>query len=134
MEFVEKLFVITRRKQEGLLARMGISGTLVKEVIGPMHETTLAVSVDNTQFAEILKSRLGEKVLRNTIMVSDTHATYDFYMDIGEGVTIKTPAVDTEYRDKRNVIDDLWEMSYRPNDKKSEGDWRVYEIEKTESL
>ena len=90
MEFVDRFFGIKRRRQAKLLSEMGILSGLKKELIGSELENALVGIVNNNQFLEILKSEKHDRVLSHLVNQSDTHQYHDLYIDIGEGIQIKT--------------------------------------------
>lgn len=131
MEFVERFLGTKRRKQEKLLTVMGISGELGKELVGPKFEDTPVVTVDNDQFLKILESGKHEKVLSHLVHQSDTHQYHELYIDVGEGVKVKTGVASIDYNGQRTLFSDLNEMSFKYNPKESKDQWGVYEVERS---
>jgi hypothetical protein len=127
MEFVDRIFGMKRRKQEQLLAEIGISGELKNELVGPELENASVVTIDdNEQFLKILKSEEHKQVLSHLVNQSDTHQYYEFYIDIGEGIKAKTGVASIDGSTQRTLFSDLQEMSYKPG--KSRDNWITYEI------
>lgn len=130
MEFVDRIFGIKRRKQEKLLTEMGISGELRKELVGPEPEEASVMTIDNEKFLDILKSGEHEKILSHLVNQSNTHQYHELYMDIGEGVKVKTGVASIDYSGQRTLFSNLNEMSFKYSPKESKNTWSVYEIER----
>lgn len=130
MEFVDRFLGFKRRRQEKLLIEMGISGELRKELVGPELENALVVRVENDQFLKILKSQEHEKVLSHLVNLSDIHQYHELYMDIGEGIKVKTGVACFDYSGQRNLFSDLYDMSFEWNPLKDDR-WSVYKVEKS---
>ncbi len=128
MEFLERLLGIKRRKQEALLAEFGIEGELRRQLVGPELKEASVVKVENDQFLEILKSGGYDQVLSYLVNFSDTHLCHDLYLDIGEGVQIKTGVASIDYSQERNLFSDLHEMSFMYDPEASKREWGVYKI------
>jgi len=131
MEYIERLFGIKRRRQERLLAEIGVDGKLKREFVGPEHEKASVVEIDNDQFLQILKSEEREKVLSRLVHQSDAHQYHDLYIDIGEGILVKTGVASFDYSSQRNLFSDLHEMSFRYDPEESKDCWGVYRIERS---
>ena len=130
MEFVDRFFGIKRRRQAKLLSEMGILSGLKKELIGSELENALVAIVNNNQFLEILKSEKHDRVLSHLVNQSDTHQYHDLYIDIGEGIQIKTGVASVDHDGQRNLFSDLDEMAFKFDPKESKAGWGVYRNEK----
>ena len=77
MEFIDRLFGITRKRQEReqsrLISELGIQGERRKELVGPEYEDVTVVKIDNDQFLQLLQSKKPVEVLSNVVHVSDSH-------------------------------------------------------------
>ena len=131
MEYIERLFGIKRRRQEKLLAEIEVGGKLKREFVGPEHEEASVVEIDNDHFLQILKSGEHEKVLSHLVHQSDTHQYHDLYIDIGEGILVKTGVASLDYSGQRNLFSDLHEMSFRYDPEESKDRWGVYRTERS---
>ena len=139
MELVDKLLGITRRKQEKILGSLGVYGELKKEPFGPRHEDSLIAAVNNEKFLDILKKEKIKKVVALSRYTSDTSSYNELYIDIGEGVKIKTGVGTQDYSEERNLLTELFKMGFRykpyeePKGIKTEnlglGAWGVYIVE-----
>ncbi len=134
MEFIEKLFSIKGKRQKQLISELGIEGELRKELVGPEYEDSMVVGIDNDQFLKLLQSRKPGKVLRTVVHRSDTHVAYDFYIDLGQEVKVKTMVAQEDYSQNRTLFNDLQEMGYRYNSIQPKIDsgqpsWGVYTVE-----
>ena len=125
MEFVERFLGIKRRRQERILTEAGISGELRKELVGPEYEATQVVTINNDQFLKLLQSRKPEEILSNIVNRSDTHVSYNLYADIGQGVKVKTGAVQVDYSHERTLFTDMHEMGYRYETIEPKNEWSV---------
>ncbi len=128
MEFAERVFGFKKRRQEKLLDKLGVSGELKKELIGPNSEECSVARVENDQFLQILKAGNYDKVLVHLVNQSDTHQYHDFYLSIGQGVQLKTGVASLDYGGERNLFSDFHEMSFKYDPKESEGQWSVYNL------
>lgn len=135
MEFVERVLGITGRRQQRALTEAGVSGDLEEELIGPEYDKFQVAKVSKEDFKKLLQERKPQEILSHIGHVSDTHVYYDLFMDIGQGVKIKTGATQIDYSDEWTLFHDLQEMDYRhhsiePRHEHGDTKWAVYNLEK----
>lgn len=133
MEFIDKFLGVKKRRQESLLNTLGISGELRKELVGPGLEKAEVVQVDNAKFLESLKARGIKEVTSHLVARSDTHLAYYLYIDVDEGVKLKTMASSVDYSKERTLFSDLREMSFRYDPEEIKGEWGVYKLKEAKS-
>jgi len=128
MEFIDNLLGVTRRKQEKLIAKFGISGEIRQELVGvgADQEEASVVEVKNDRFISILKGSKHEKILSHLVNQSDTHQYRELYLEIQKGVFIKTGVASIDYSQERTLLADLDDMTFKYNSEASKGNWSVY--------
>lgn len=134
MEFVERVLGIKRRKQERALVEAGITGDIREELVGPEHKKAQVVRINNDQFRRLLQTRRPEEILSQVGNVSDTHVYHELYMDIGQGVKVKTGVSQIDYSKEMTLFGDLQKMGYKHhiiNLYTESRPWRVDKLEET---
>ena len=113
MEFFDNLLGFKRDRQGKLLSKLGVEGEPRREFVGSNFEQGLVVEVNNDKFLEILKNEKKDRISRHLINQSDTHQSYELYIDIGEGLRLKTAATSIDYSHERTLLTDLYEISFK---------------------
>lgn len=128
MEFIDNFLGFKRGRQEKLLDKLEVEGEPRREFVGSDYEQGLVVEVNNDKFLEILKNEKKDRISRHLINQSDTHQSYEFYIDIGEGLRLKTSATSFDYSHERTLLTDLYEMSFKYDPVESKDQWSVYKL------
>lgn len=135
MEFVDKFLRITKRKQEGLLSELGIQGEAREEFFPPKGSKAAVVNVDNDDFLGVLRTKRYNEVISKLSMARDAEEFHWLFVDIGEGVLIKTGVYTPHYGGQKNLFSDLSVMNYKYHsielDPKWWPGWGIYKKEES---
>ena len=128
MELTDRLFGKKRKRQENLLRDFGVEGNIKKnEFVGPDYKQADVVEIDNDKFLEILESQKKKRFKSHIRNQDDTHVYREFFLDVGEGLRLKT-GVDTleHVADQKTLLSDLFGKGFKQGNTKD--GWTEHEI------